>query len=128
IKRTNGDASSLWLAGALAILHTFNSMCDGVSHQMNQRIRDLLDNIIVELCFSAFFNQFHWLAANFRGVARGSREARVQIADGHHARLREPVLQMMRKLGELVDVHANASDKSAELGNNFGNVRGNFSE
>src|SRR4029077_16736416 len=90
-------------------------MRDGVADQMNQGIRDLLHDVVIET--SVFSNKFqiHGLAANLCGVARGAREPRVQIADGHHARFGDFILEVVSKLGEFIDVSAYAADKSAEL-------------
>ena len=49
-------------------------------------------------------DQFDGLAGSFRRIADGARKARVEIADRHHARGGDFVLQVVRKLGEFVDV------------------------
>ena len=106
----------------------FDSVRDGVANQVNQRIGDLLHDVVVEPgVFSDEF-QIHGLAANFGGVARRARETRVQIADRHHARFRDLILQMVSELGEFIDVPAHAADKSTELRKHFRNVGGNFGQ
>ena len=62
------------------------------------------------------------------GIAHRAREARIKIADRHHARLRDFILQTVRKLGELVDVAIHTTNKAIELREHFGDVGGNFGQ
>ena len=50
-----------------------------------------------------------------RCVAHRARKARVEIADRHHARSSDFVLQVVRELGEFVDVRIHAAHEAFEL-------------
>ena len=68
------------------------------------------------------------LPAAFGGVADRARKARIEIADRHHARGRDFVLQVVRELREFIDVGIHAAHEAFELREDFGDVRGNFGE
>ena len=88
----------------------------------------MLDDVVVEFGFRAFERKFDRLARSFRGVTHGARKACVQIADGHHARGCDFVLQVVRELGEFVDIGIDAAHETFELREDFRDVCGNFRE
>ena len=68
------------------------------------------------------------LPVAFGGVAHGAGKARIKIADRHHARGGDFVLQVVRELGEFIDVGIDAAHEAFELGQDFVDVRGNFGQ
>ena len=103
-------------------------MRDGVAHEVNQRIGNVLDDVVVELGLRAFEHKLDGLAGGLRGVADRARKARIEIADGHHARGGDFILQVVRELREFVDIGIDAAHETFELRQNFRDVRGNFRE
>ena len=114
------------LARMVAIFAALQAVGHGIAHQVDERIGHLLDDVVVEFGLGAGQGEFHLLVAGFGGVAHRPRDARVEIADRHHARLGDLVLQPVGQLGELVNVGIHAADETIELGENFGDVGGNF--
>ena len=88
----NGQAAFVRFAVARANFRLLDSMCHCVAHQVNQRIGNLLNNIVVELGFRAIQNQRDALARGLRRIAHGARKPRIEIADRHHARACDFVL------------------------------------
>ena len=109
----------------LAILDTVR---DSIANKMNQRIGDVLNDIVVQLSISTLEREIHGLTRGFGGVANGSRKARVEITDRDHARSGDLVLQVVGELGEFIDIGIDAAHETFELSEHFSDVRGNFGE
>ena len=120
-----GDFAWFGFAGA-ARRRELDAVGDGVADQVHERIGNLLDDVVVELGFVADEVEFDLLAGGLGGVANGARQAGIESADGHHARGGEFVLQVVRELGEFVDVAFDAADVAFELRQHFVDVGGNF--
>ena len=116
------------LAGALTRVAILDAVRDCVADEVNQRIGDVLNNIVVEFGVRAFEGQLDRLASGFGGVAHRARKAGIEISDRHHARGGDFVLQVVSELGEFVDVRIHAAHEAFELGQDNVHVRGNFSE
>ena len=101
-------------------------MRNGIANQVDERIGNLLNDVVVELGFAAGEVEFDLFSGGVRSVANGTREARVKRADGHHAGGSEFVLKVMSELGEFVDVTFDAIDVALELGQDFVDVGGDF--
>ena len=84
-------------------------MRHGVANQMNQRVGNMLNDVVVEFGFGAFKQKFHGLPGGFGGIANGSGKPRVKIADRHHAGGSNFVLQVVREFCELVDIGIDAA-------------------
>src|SRR6266853_1168068 len=106
----------------------FDPVGDGIANEVNQRIGDLLHDVVVQPRVCSDQLKIDRLAADFCGVARGARKSRIEVADRDHARLRDLVLQVVRELGELINIAAHASYESSELGKHFGNIGGNLGQ
>src|SRR6185437_15996843 len=119
-------STDITLALLVANVFPFNSVCHSVAHQMDQRVRNLLDDVVIEFCFSALQLEFCAFPGSFGGIAHRSRKTSVQIPNRHHARLRDFILQAMRQLGELVNIGINTPDKPPKLRQDFADVGGNF--
>ena len=72
--------------------------------------------------------QLDGFARGIGGIAHRARKARIEIADGHHARGGDFVLEVVRELGEFVNVRIDAAHEALELREDFVDVRGDFSE
>ncbi len=124
----NRDIAAVRFAGIVTLVRPLDAVRHGIAHQVQQRIGNLLDDVVVQLGLGARQHQFHPLAGRLGGVAHGPRETRVEVADRHHARLRDLILQTVRQLGELIDVAIDAAHEAIELREHLGNVGGNFRE
>ena len=101
-------------------------MRDGIANEVHERIGNLLNDVVVELGLVADEIEIDLFAGRNGGVANRARQARIEGADGHHAGGGEFVLQVVRELGEFVDVAFDASDVALELREDFVDVGGNF--
>ena len=61
----------------VALFGAFQPVSNRVADEMNERIRYLLDDVVVEFGLGAGKREFHFLIGSFGGVTRGAREARV---------------------------------------------------
>src|SRR5205807_9047098 len=98
------NISHFALAGMVAIVTALQAVGHGIAHQMNERIGDLLNDVVVEFSLGAGEREFNLLVAGLGGIADSARNARIKVADGNHACLRDLILQAVRQLGELVNV------------------------
>src|SRR6185369_13987791 len=115
----NSDTSLVGLPGVISLFVALDAVGDGVTYKMQQRIGDLLDDVVIELGFRTGQRYFDLLVGCLGGIANSARDTRIKIADRHHAGLRDFILQAMRKLGELIDVGVNAPDEAIELRENL---------
>ena len=122
------DVALFRFARALPGLRFFHAVRHRITHQMNQRIGNVLNNIVVEFGVGAFQRKLDGLAGGIRRVADRARKARVQIADGHHARGGNFVLQVVRQLGEFINVRIDPAHEPFELGQHHIHVRRNFGQ
>src|SRR5271155_878984 len=124
----DADEALFGFAIALAGAAVFDAVRDGVAHQVNQRIGNVLNNIVVEFGVRAFEGEFDELAGGVGGIAHGAGKARIEISDGHHARGGDFVLEVVGELGGFVDIGVHTTHEAFELGEDDIDVRGNFSE
>ena len=123
---TECDATDVRLAGVAAAFRQFDSVSNRIPDQVNEGIRNLLNDVVVQFGFAAGKVEFHLLAGGFRGVTNGARQSRIQRANGHHARSGDFVLQMVSEFGEFVDIAFDAPDEAAHLREDFVYVGGNL--
>ena len=123
---TNSHIAMIGLARLIALFRALDTVRHRVANQVQQRIGDLLNNVVVEFGVVAFQLQVDQLVRSLRRVAGRASDARIKVADRHHARLRDFILQTMRKLGELINVAINPTHKSIELAENLGDVGRDF--
>src|SRR5262249_43510673 len=88
---------------------------DGVAHQVDEWVRNLLDDAVVEFGLAAGKVEFNLFSSGFRSITNSARKARSESSDGHHASGGEFILKVMSELCELVDVAFDAADESGEL-------------
>src|SRR3984885_2581019 len=100
----DADEAFFGFAGALARAAIFHAVRDRIAHEVNQRIGNVLNNIVVEFGVRAFEGKVNELAGGVGGIAHGAGKAGVKVADGDHARGGDFVLQVVRELGEFIDV------------------------
>src|SRR5215472_6531459 len=112
-----GDLALLGFARGGADLREFDAVRDGIADEMNERIGDLLDDVVVE---------FDELLRGFGGIANGAREQGIERSDGHHAGGGDFVLQMVCEFGEFVDVAFDAVNVVFQLREDFVDIGGNF--
>ena len=121
--RAQHDFSRGRLSRGGTIVAVLDSVRDGVTDEMSERIRNLLNDVVVEFGFASREFEFDFLVGRFGSVPHGARQARIQRPDGHHARGGDLILQVMRKFAELVNVTLDAPDESPELREHFVHVR-----
>ncbi len=61
---------------ARTIFRAFNSVRHGIAHQVNQGVRNLLDDIVIEFRLASREIQLHLFLGGFGGVSHGAREQR----------------------------------------------------
>src|SRR4030095_1488522 len=71
------DATGFWLAAERAAIGKFDAMGDGIAVEADERVGNLLNDVVVELGFTAGEVEFDKLAGGVGGVANGTRETRV---------------------------------------------------
>src|SRR5215831_17192140 len=113
--RAQGDAAGLRFSSQQTAGGQFDAVRHGIADQMDQRVRNLLNDVVVEFGFASEKLKFDQLAGGLGGVANRARQPRIEGANGQHAGGGNFVLQVMRKLGEFVDVAFDAADEAAEL-------------
>ena len=74
--RAFSDLPARWRASAI-----LDAVRDCIADEVNQRIGDVLNDIVVEFGIRAFERQLDELASGFGGVAHRSRKARIEISD-----------------------------------------------
>ena len=94
---TNSHIAMIGLARLVALFGALDSVRNRVANQVQQRIGDLLNNVVVEFGVVTFQLQVDQLVRSLRRIAGRARDARVKVADRHHARLRDFVLQPVRQ-------------------------------
>ena len=123
---TESDTADFGFVSFAAAFRQFDSVSNGIPDQVDEGIRNLLNDVVVQFGFAARKVEFDLLAGGFRGVTNGARQSRIQRANGHHARSGDFVLQMVSEFGEFVDIAFDAPDEAAHLGEDFVYVSGNF--
>jgi hypothetical protein len=93
--RAHFHTSLFGLPGFMTLPWVLETMRDCVAHKVNQRIGNVLNNIVVEFGFSAFQKKLHWFARCFGSIPHRPRKTCVQIADRHHAGRCDFVLQVV---------------------------------
>ena len=78
---------------------------------MNQRIGDLLNDVVIQFRFAPA-SEVHVFIGRLSPRRVRCAKSRIEIADRHHARRGNFVLQVVRELGEFVDVGFYAADES----------------
>src|SRR6185437_4625459 len=94
------------LAGGDARFRRFDAVVDGIAHQVNQRIADLLEHGLVELGLLTRELQLDLLAEALRQVAHHAREAAENEGDGQHANPHDAFLQLAHVALELPEAGA----------------------
>src|SRR5947209_18749034 len=79
----DGDVAVVALPCLVTLVVAFNTMSHGIAYQVNERIRNLLDDVVIEFRLRTGEREFNSLVYGFGGIAHGAREARLKIADGH---------------------------------------------
>src|SRR5438445_13240700 len=123
---TESDTADFGFVSFAAAFRQFDSVSNGIPDQVDEGIRNLLNDVVVQFGFAAGKVEFHLLAGGFRGVTNGARQSRIQRANGHHARSGNFVLQMVSEFGEFVDIAFDAPDEAAHRGAAFVYVSGNL--
>src|SRR5215472_6842318 len=123
---TEGDLALLGFARGGADMREFDAVRDGIADEVNERIGDLLDDVVVEFGIAAGEVEFDELLRRFGGIANRAREQGIERADGHHTGGGDFVLQMVRELGEFVDVAFDAVNVVFQLCEDFVDIGGNF--
>ena len=123
---TESDTADFGFVSFAAAFRQFDSVSNGIPDQVDEGIRNLLNDVVVQFGFAAGKVEFHLLAGGFRGVTNGARQSRIQRANGHHARSGDFVLQMVSEFGEFVDIAFDAPDEAAHLREDFVYVGGNL--
>src|SRR5439155_19154830 len=73
-----GDATGLGLAREGAALRKFDAMRDGVANEMDERVGNLLNDVVVEFGLAAEEVEFHEFGGGAGGGANGGGKARVK--------------------------------------------------
>ena len=124
--RANRNVAVIRFAGAISLFRTLQSVRNSIANKMNQWIRDLLDDAVVEFCFSAGQVQFDQLPCRFRSIPHCSGDTGLKVPNWNHSRLGNFVLQPMGETSEFVDVGVNSAHKSIELRENLTDVSRDF--
>src|SRR5690348_3982032 len=103
-------------------------MGHGIADDVYQRIRNLLDDIVVEFRRCSTEEQFYFLPRHLGRVAYCSRQPPVEIPDWHHTSLCNLILKVVCKLCELVDIRFDAAHKATQLSEHFIHVSGYFGQ
>ena len=114
--------SAFAFAREVALFPAFHTVRHRVANQVNQRIGNLLDDIVVKFGLGPGKGKLHLLAAGFGGVAGRARKPCIQIADGNHARPGNLILQTAGKLGEAVDIAIHAAREPVNLHQHLADV------
>src|SRR5215831_6055356 len=69
---THGDVSGVALALLVSFFVALQAVGHRVAHQMNQRIGNLLDDVVVQLGLRAGQRELHFLVHGLGGVAHGA--------------------------------------------------------
>src|SRR5258708_36536431 len=104
----------------------FEIVCDGITQQVRKWIGNLLNDVVIEFGVAARQIEFNYFVGRMRGIADGTRKARVERADGHHSGRGDFVLQVVREFRELVNIALASADEATRLSKHFVTVRGNF--
>ena len=88
------DRAGFRLARLPALLRRLQAVIRGVADHVRQRILDQLENLAVQFGFGADHLHFDLLARLHRKIAHDSRQLGPGIADGLHAGLHHPFLQV----------------------------------
>ena len=86
--------ASARLAGGLALLGRLDAVVDGVAHQVDQRVGQGFDQVLVEVGFLAHQLEVDLFLQVARQVADQAREAAEDLLDRLHARLHDGGLQV----------------------------------
>src|SRR5207248_3004547 len=89
------NAPAPLLAQRLALLGRLDAVIDRVAQQVHQRVRQLLDDQLVELDISARDLEVDLLAALAQEPAHQAREAIEDLPERHHAHLEDALLQIV---------------------------------
>src|SRR5215472_810967 len=92
------DFSRRGLARCNAVAAELDSMRHGIAHQMDERIGNLLNNVVIEFGLASGEFQLDFLIRGLCRIAHRARKARIQRANRYHARRRNFILQVMRKM------------------------------
>src|SRR5262249_16655266 len=124
--RAKRNAAGFGFAGERAAVRRLDAVRDGIAHEVDERIGNLLNDVVVEFGFAAEEFEFDELAGGLSSVTHGSGKARIQCADWQHAGGGDFVLQVVSELGELVDIALDAANETAELRKDFVHVGRNL--
>jgi len=116
------DGRPLGLARAAADLIRLHAVVDGVAHEVQERVGDLLDHCVVHLDGFPGELEVDGLARGARRFAHGRCIAREESADGHHASARHLVAEASCEPVHVGRVLADAPDEPSELGLDLGDV------
>jgi hypothetical protein len=70
--RAQADFPHLSFSGRKAIVGMLDTMRHGISHQVNKRVGNLLNDVVVELGLAAGKVEFHFLLRGLGGIAYGA--------------------------------------------------------
>src|SRR5437879_2964921 len=97
-----GDFAGFRLSSGAALGGMLDAVSDRITHEVDERIGNLLDDVVVQLGFAAGEIKLDLFAGGGGSIPYRARQARIEGADGHHASGGEFILQVVRELGEFV--------------------------
>ena len=100
LRGADGQLAGCRLARGQANLRSLQAVIEAVANNVNQRVGQRLDDVLVGFGLLAFEHQLNFLAEFARDVAHQAREALEDKRDRHHADLHDGVLHLV---GDAVD-------------------------
>ena len=126
VVRAERDRRARGLARRTPLLIGLDTVVDGIAHEVQERIRDLLDDGVVHLDRLSSELEVQALAGGAGRLASPLGEAREEPPDGHHARTRHLPAQAPGEAVHPRRVLADAPDESGQLSLDLGEVGGDL--
>ena len=103
VRRLQADRSHLGLAGRRANIGWLQTMIEGVSHQMNQRVAQFIDHAFIEFRLFTTDFQMDAFSAFFGQVSNNAFKAIEERCDGNHSCIEYAFLQTLGHTCQLID-------------------------